>query len=239
MSARTPKRRKVGTKRLDLTDIKHALREGRAWTALGTTYKPDDAEDYWRIVPRSVDEGGGGPATVGPGDDGPPGFDLIVEVELHPSGEIVSARVPAGVWDIPDLGDEVIVAIPDGEIDFHPSIVCRLASGTVPGAQGPAPGRIVIVRNEVFVHGGEGGAVALALKSDVVNVDNKYANHIHLDGSGLPTSGPLATVEPNDPNPASPPPFLDPLGAPTTAPFHEGDALEPAEIVGTTVLKAK
>lgn len=84
-----------------------------------------------------------------------------------------------------------------------------------------------------------GVAVPLALKSDVVAVDNKYANHIHLDSTGSPTGGPVATVMPNAPNPSGSPPFLDEHGNPTTKPFREGDGLADAGIQGTTVLKGE
>lgn len=63
-----------------------------------------------------------------------------------------------------------------------------------------------------------GTAVELALKSDVEAVDQKYANHLH-GAAGAPTTGPLAAFTPGTP----------PVSVP----------LPPAQIVGTTVLKAQ
>jgi phage gp45-like len=63
-----------------------------------------------------------------------------------------------------------------------------------------------------------GTAVELALKSDVEAVDNKYANHLH-GAAGAPTTGPLSVFAPGTP----------PVAVP----------LDPAQIVGTTVLKAQ
>jgi phage gp45-like len=63
-----------------------------------------------------------------------------------------------------------------------------------------------------------GTAVELALKSDVEAVDNKYANHLH-GAAGAPTTGPLSVFTPGAP----------PVAVPLT----------PADIVGTTVLKAQ
>ncbi len=84
--------------------------------------------------------------------------DILVDVVLHPSETPVTARLAAGIWDVPDVGDEVAVLVPDGAIDFMPIIVARLSTNHVPTVQGPQPGRIVIERDEVIVHDGSGGA---------------------------------------------------------------------------------
>ncbi|MDQ3295068.1 MAG: hypothetical protein M3619_00600 [Myxococcota bacterium] len=69
-----------------------------------------------------------------------------------------------------------------------------------------------------------GVAVPLALKSDVVAVDNKYASHIHPDSTGAPTGAPASAV----------PPVVPPTVPPTWLP---GVPLAGAGIVGTSILK--
>ena len=145
MRISAPKRGRRGSKRLDLTDIRHVLRDTRVWAGIGVVTTPEGAESHWDTI--QVD-----------GVDA----DIIVDVVLHPSETPVTCRVLAGVWDIPDEGDEVAVLVPEGHIDFMPVIVGRLSSNHVPTAQGPQPGRIVIERDEVLVHDGDGGAQALA-----------------------------------------------------------------------------
>jgi phage gp45-like len=75
---------------------------------------------------------------------------------------------------------------------------------------------------EIHGRAKNGVAVSLALKSDVVAVDNKYANHLHATNG----TGPVATVLPNPAYPGSSP---DPL--------IPGLPLAGAGIVGTSVLK--
>lgn len=150
MISRRPKRGRRGAKRIDLTDMRHLFKDGRVWTGLGVVVAPNN-EPHWQIV-----------ADEETGDL----LDVIVEVELQPSQVLVSARLRAGMWEVPALGDEVAVIIPDGAIDFQPVIVATLSSGVVPAVQGPQPGRIVIVSGEVMIHDGNGGAEPLVRKSE-------------------------------------------------------------------------
>lgn len=220
MISRRPKRGRKATKRLDLTDIRAVMRDNRVWSGLAIVVQPDDGP-YWQII----------------GTDGEDA-DIHVEVVLQPSGVPLTARLRAGVWEVPAVGDEVAVIIPDGATDFQPIILGILSTGSVPNpsGQGPAPGRILLVKPSVMVHDGAGGAASLALKSDVeaveahvVRVDNKYATHIHSDSTTAPTTGPVqaGSILPN----GSPPPN-----------YFDGTALspaDPADIVGTSVLLAK
>ncbi len=222
-----PKRGQTPSRRLDLTDMRQIFHDHRLWSAIAIVKKEDGDDLHWEAVP---------------GDDGE-SVDILVSCELQPSLEPVQARLLAGVWDVPDEGDEVAILVPEGHTDFMPIIVGRLSSNVVPTAQGPQPGRIAIVRGEVVVHDGAGGAVSLALKSDVVNVDNKYAGHVHLSPMGG-TDGPLNNTLPNPPNPAfpssSPFPFLELVGAaPTMNPDSAGPGLTDATITGTSVLLGK
>lgn len=186
-----PKRGQRPTKRLDLTDVREALRDTRQWTALGVVIKPRDAEQHWQIV----------------GDNA----DVMVEVELQPTQEPVTARLAAGMWIVPEVGDEVAVVIPAGELDFMPVITCILAHA-VPTAQRPQPRRIVIAvpaGGEVFVHDGAGGAEPLVRRSE-------FIGHSHE----LPAITGSASYGP-----------IPPEGATTT-----GGA---DDVTGTSVLKAK
>lgn len=199
-----PLRGRRGSKRLDITDLREVLRDRRMWSAIGIVTKPDDGEHFEEVE---------GPA------------DVLVEVVLQPSLVPVTCRLPAVFFTVPVVGEEVAVLIPEGQCDFMPTIIAILSTNSLPTAQGPAEGRIAIVRGEVVVHDGNGGAVSLALKSDVEAVDNKYSAHVHQDSTSAPTSAPMITALPN---PSGPVP-----------PFIPGPPLADAGIVGTTVLKAK
>ena len=141
----------------------------------------------------------------------------------------MTARLAAGMWLVPAIGEEVAVIIPAGKIDFSPIIVGILSSNSVPqpmDGQGPTPTQIVIARGKVLIHDGNGGAKALAYLSDVQAVDQKYAMHLHQDSTNAPTGPPVDSVPPN---PSAPPPYLPDTGVPLT----------PAELVGTSVLLGK
>lgn len=119
----------------------------RMWTSIGIVVQPDDAADHYEEVE--------GPA------------DVLVEVMLQPALIPVTCRLAAGVWLVPDVGEEVAVLIPEGQPSFMPIIIANLSSNSLPTDQGPAPGRIAIVRGEVVIHDGAGGAEALTKHSDL------------------------------------------------------------------------
>lgn len=111
-----------GSKRLDLSGLKDAMRDRRAWGAIGVVIAPSGAASHYEIV-----QGPGGPE------------DVLVEVELQPDRTHVSARLGAlgggpgaGLWAIPPVGAEVAVLIPSGRLDFMPCVVGVLSSGSVP-----------------------------------------------------------------------------------------------------------
>lgn len=224
MKITKPKRGRRGSKRLELTDLRSLVFDRRMWCATGIVTKHDGDATHYEAV-------------TGPKD-------VIVEVVLQPSLTPVSCRIAASVWIVPEEGEEVLVALPEGDLTFMPCIIALLSSDNTPTAQGPQPGRVVIHRGQVYVHDGAGGAVSLALKQDAINVDNKYANHIHLAPNGA-TGGPLATTLANPPNPNFPgvdpvnPYLTNPGGIPTTNPASPGAGLTAATITGTTCLFAK
>lgn len=161
--------------------------------------------------------------------------DVLIDVELQPSGEPVLCRLGAaaggvgwGIWAIPGEGTEVEVGIPDGELEMDPVILRILSSGQVP--DGLTPQRIIIVApagGEVLVHDGTANqAVPLAKRSELQAVVDIFNDHVHYAGGAI-TDKP-STVPQIPPNPSPPPDYLPPIGY-STAP-------SPA---GTSVLKGK
>jgi hypothetical protein len=156
---RRHKRGQRAAKRLDLTDLRKALQDRRVWCGHGIVVAGEDGQSHYELV-----TGAGGDVV-----------DILVEVELQPMRTAVLARLGggagssgAGIWAIPDIGTEVIVSIPDGRLEYQPTIVGTLAAAIPnPSGQGPAPGRLVIAAPKVFIHDGGGGARPLAFKDDV------------------------------------------------------------------------
>lgn len=116
MSKKQPRTRK-GARRLDLTAMKEALRDGKCWSCFGLVAEADDKSKF------QLD-----------------GDDLLVDVEVQPSGERITARVGTaaggagrGVWVVPKIGSEVVVLVPDGDLGFMPTVVAVLSTGEVSG----------------------------------------------------------------------------------------------------------
>src|SRR6185295_3752945 len=84
--------------------------------------------------------------------------DVLVEVETMPTRQDLTCRLEAGaggpgagLWRIPPVGTEVAVVIPEGRIDFMPTIVGIMTSGEAPSRVAAdrtilvAPDRIEII----------------------------------------------------------------------------------------------
>lgn len=161
---RRTKRPGHATRAVDLSELKEALAEGKIHTAIGTV-TDEGVDNYFSI------------------EDG----DLIVELELHPGGEQVSARMGVGgggsgqgIWFIPPPGTEVAVLVPDGDLECGPIIVGIMSSGGLP--DGVAPGVTVVANSsKVLIHDGSGGTDQLVTKT-------AYEAHVHPTGVG--PSGP-------------------------------------------------
>lgn len=96
--------------RLDLGQLKEALRDGKLWAALGVVTKfPGETVHY------EVDDDGQG---------------VSVDVELIPNRERVSCRLGSGsgggVWRIPAEGSEVAVLVPMGDLEADPILVATV-----------------------------------------------------------------------------------------------------------------
>lgn len=188
MKITAPYRGRSSSKRLDLTDMKHALAiDGiKLWCAMAIVQAPQ-GEPHFEVL----------------------ADDVHVEVVTQPTLIELTCRLAAGMWRIPDVGEEVVVLIPEGEIAFMPILVDVLSSGSVPTAQGPALDTAVITRPHVLIHDGTGGAAALAMLSslqttiDKLNdVIDKLLTHTHSGvTTGVGTSGPpVGLVEAHAPN---------------------------------------
>lgn len=174
-TTRRLRKRRKGAHRLDLTPLKEALKDRRQWTALAVVIVPDGESEHWAL---EYDDAG---ALV----------DIMVDVETQPEGLELSCRLggmsSVGALTIPNVGDEVLVCIPSGRIDFAPTITAILSSNELPdpAGQGPAMGRTIIVNSEVLIHDGDGGAEPLPTMAE-------FKGHTHPSGSG-PTG---ATTDP-------------------------------------------
>lgn len=175
MIIRKPKRRRHATKRLNLAPLVRALEASgprKLWAAVGVVAVPEGESSHYELVE----------------EDGKL-VDILVDVEFQPEGVDVTCRLgspfggPArGLWSVPEVGSEVIVVLPGGELAFMPSIVAVLSSGDIPngGGEGPAAGRTIIVDQEVLIHDGSGGTDQVVLKS-------AYEAHKHGTGTGPST----------------------------------------------------
>jgi hypothetical protein len=205
MKITAPFRGRRASKKLDLTDMRKAFADQRLWCSIGLVTAPDDGASHFEVT-----------AT-----------DVLVEVVLQPSLIPLTCRLSAALWRVPDLGEEVMVTVPEGMIEFMPTITDVLSSGRVPTGQGPATGRIVITRTEVVVHDGAGGAnplPTLAEHNDLVTKVNALVIKFNalvtsFNGLTLPVSGGTA-------GPTPPAQQVLPANPATSA-------------TGTTVLKGK
>jgi hypothetical protein len=172
----SPMRGRRPAKRLPMAELRALFRDRRIWAALGIVVKPAEgaSDQHWELHT----------------DDAGNVTDILVEVQLVPSKIEVTARLGGytaayGIAMVPNVGDEVIVHVPDGEVDWMPVVVAPLSTGGVAGgnagAQAPAPGRIVVV-GDVYVHDGSGGAEPLVKKSE-------YDGHTHDPGTFTAPSG--------------------------------------------------
>lgn len=202
MKITAPYRGRSASKRLDLTDAKKALGiDGfKLWAAIAIVQAPQ-GEQHFEIL----------------------ADDVHVEVVTQPSLIELTCRLAAGIWRIPNIGEEVVVLIPEGEIAFMPILVDVLSSGSVPTTQGPALGTDVIARPHVIIHDGTGGAEPMvplsqfnAFSAWVEQQFKSVGGHVHATPSGPTTTTTTVAVTGT--------------GAPTVA---------VPTVAGTTVLEAK
>ena len=126
-----PPTRGTATKRMDLSNLRHLLKDDRTWCVRAKVYAPDGGS-HWR-----VDTSGGGRR-------------VLVEVEAIPSGLDLTCKLGTcssgagtGLWFIPKVGTIVVVDISDGQVDGFPTIVGVEDSGGFPERAGDT--RVVMV----------------------------------------------------------------------------------------------
>jgi hypothetical protein len=157
----SPKRGSKAAKRVDLTDLREALMDRRLHAALGVVVVPPGASSHWSFH----------------GDK----EDVIVEVETMPEGLDLSCRLgtfaggpSAGLWRVPAVGDEVAVLLPNGQMDFMPTIVAVLSTGQVPARVGTAR-TVLVAPDEVEI---EGGGTRLRVKAGVIQLGDAAAQAV-------------------------------------------------------------
>lgn len=156
------KRQRIRSNRMDLTDMRELMEDGRIWLTMGIVIVPEGASSHFELV------------------SNPP--DVLVDVETVPDQLDLTCRLASfggganlGIWAIPPVGSEVMVAVPDGIINFQPSIIATLSSGDLP--DGVGPNVTVIANGEVLIHDGNGGTDELVKKT-------AYEAHKHPTGVG-------------------------------------------------------
>lgn len=109
---------RAGTKRVSTATARALVTDSRMWCAHGVVNEPEGQSHYL------FDDDLG---------------DVLVEVQLMPGGEQLLCRLGSfaggadrGVWAIPPVGTEVLVAIPYGDFEAEPTIVSTLSTGPKP-----------------------------------------------------------------------------------------------------------
>jgi hypothetical protein len=194
-----PLRGARASKKLDLSDLKHILRDRRQWSALGVITANADGSPWWRVE------------TDANGDS----VDIMIDVVLQPTLEQVTARLAAGMWLVPAIGEEVVVVLPAGRIDFMPTVVAVLSSNNVPTAAGeqPNPTTLVLERAQIVATDGNGGTAAVAMLADLqAQIDwlksqfDATAGHTHAVPGPLVTTTIVTVAENPSAAPTVPPP---------------------------------
>lgn len=111
-------RRGGGSLGIGATPLAQAMRDGKIWAGVGLVVKRQGESQHYEI------------------GDG----DVLVSVDLMPEGQPLWCRLGAaggglgnGVLRVPQVGAEVLVLVPRGELEEQPSIVAVLSSGAVDG----------------------------------------------------------------------------------------------------------
>lgn len=165
-------------RQVDVSGAREALEDVRRWTAFGVVVSRD-GEPHFEVT------------------EGDAGADVLVEVDLQPDELPVTCRLAAaaggpgnGVWRVPPVGSEVVVVIPDGELEAGAIIVGVLSSGEVPDGTGDA--QIVIVAPQVLVYDVDSG------EAQPLPTLAEFRSHTHMTGMGesAPTTDPVIGVGP-------------------------------------------
>lgn len=179
---RGSKRVKPGAKRFDPSRLRDVLKDDRLWVVAATVVKPEDTTSHFELV-----------------QEGGKIVDVLVEVECSPEHIELTCRLGTlgggamgGLWAVPKVGTEVLVALPSGRMDHMPCIVAVLSTGDIPDRLTET--RVVLVADtEIEVEapsirlGKE--ATEAVIKGDAFKAI--YDTHTHPSGMG-PTGPPAA-----------------------------------------------
>lgn len=146
---------------MDMVALREALADGKVHGAIGVVVVEDGA--HFEVVE---------------------GAEVIVHLELQPSGVRCSGRLSGmGLYAVPPVGAEVIVLVPDGELEAGAVIVGR--TGEAPdGLSSMTLVVVVPAGGELVVHDG-----AAADGKRLVTHD-EFMKHGHPTAATGPTSGP-------------------------------------------------
>ncbi len=162
------------------------------------------------------------------------GADVLIDVQLLPSGTPCTARLGGlgggpglGFWAIPPVGAEVVVGVPEGDLEAGVVILACESTGQVPDGLGPTTYVICVpAGGQLLVHDGAAGdakplptlAEFNAHRAWVVSQFATAAGHTHT------VSGSATTAIQSVPS------------SPTAAP---APGTPPGEATGTEALKTK
>ncbi len=203
MTERAPRRGAKPSQVFDATDWRKIFADRRAWVVAARVDLHDGETSHF-----SIDVDGG--------EDGGAVRTLYVDVVTIPGDIELRCKVGTLPVFIPPVGSEVFVSIPDGIIDFVPTIV---GYATPLGAQsGLADTRAVLALPpdvKLLVHdGSSAGCEPLVKRSEhnalvayVAKQFDSAAGHVHAVAGipGLTTTIATGTADPATPTPEAPP----------------------------------
>lgn len=192
-------RPREGAKPVDLTVLRKALEDRRAWSGLAKVVLRDGESSHFEI---ETDE------------DGNP-VDVLVEIDIMPEEIPVTARLGcfgstspgSGIYSIPKPGTEVAWLAPHGELEADIFIVGCLASNSVPAVLDEDTLVILGAKNVVIASTDSGSRVKLGapdgssslqpavvgddLETRLQTIESKLKTHTHPYSGG---SGPAGSV---------------------------------------------
>lgn len=191
--------RRLGGKSLDPSDLKDLLRDRRVWVGLGVVVKRSEDSSHFEIA------------------DG----DVLVEVDLMPERTPIFARLAHwhGVWKIPAVGAEVMIAVAGGELEGDPMLIAEL-SAAVPSALDEqtlvilGPQKVIVASTDAAskvylgtpdATGTEPATLATTLTNHLTAVKTYIDGHTHnyVDTNGV-ASTTAATTPPLSESPSVP-----------------------------------
>lgn len=170
MRTSQPRRKRKATKRFDIGLLAEALRDGRQWAAVGLVEKPSDGGSHYRV------ETDGGTIT-----------DILVEVTLKPSNQEITCRLAnaiagGGLWRVPSIGDEVVVVLPAGAVDFMPCIVGILSGQSIP--DGASDSKTILVASDTIEITAPSIVISNGGAAEPLVTKSQFDAHTHPTGTG-------------------------------------------------------